>query len=79
LRECLPSKLDINTEGEFYLLAVLGSNLPGAVIIKSTGDKVDSPQNKPADDQRNRFNNILKFPLAGMQLKFQPVWKRAGH
>lgn len=78
LREYLASKLNINKEREFYLLAALGSDLPGAVIIKSAGEKIEPLEHKQPDDQQNAPNYILKFSLAGVQLKFSALMEAGG-
>jgi serine/threonine-protein kinase HipA len=78
LREYLASKLNINKEREFYLLAALGSDLPGAVIIRSLGDEIKPSEHKLPDDQTNQSDHILKFSLAGVQLKFSALMEAGG-
>ncbi|MBU6451847.1 MAG: HipA domain-containing protein [Cyanobacteria bacterium REEB67] len=78
LREYLAAKLKINKEREFYLLAALGSDLPGAVIIKSGGKKLEPIEHKQPDEQQNSPNYIPKFSLAGVQLKFSALMEAGG-
>jgi serine/threonine-protein kinase HipA len=80
LRAYLAKLADVKPEREFFLLAVLGEDLPGAVVVEPAdaehavgesegskpGDKVDAP------------NAALRFSLAGVQLKFSAVMEAGG-
>lgn len=69
LRRYLAERAGVNQQREFFLLWVLGLDLPGALSIHPaaggappTGNSEDLPENaKP---------NALRFSLAGVQLKF---------
>src|SRR6202011_1161746 len=71
LREYLAKLADVNPEREFFLLAVLGADLPGALVIAPLeGDaKQDDGHRADRDDDRHR-EPVLRFSLAGVQLKF---------
>src|SRR5260370_33561457 len=71
LREYLAKLADVNPEREFFLLAVLGADLPGALVIEPLeGDiKEDDAHH---DDDRPR-EAVLRFSLAGVQLTFSAV------
>ncbi len=76
LREYLAKLADVNPEREFFLLAVLGADLPGALVIEPLeGDiKEDDAHH---DDDRPR-EAVLRFSLAGVQLKFSAVMEASG-
>jgi serine/threonine-protein kinase HipA len=83
LREYLAKLADVNPEREFFLLAVLGADLPGALVIAPLeGDaKEDDAHHDEADaghnDDRPR-EAVLRFSLAGVQLKFSAVMEASG-
>src|ERR1039457_2928814 len=79
LREYLAKFADVNTEREFFLLAVLGADLPGALVIAPLeGDaKEDDGHNDAGDTDRPR-EAVLRFSLAGVQLKFSAVMEASG-
>jgi len=78
LRTYLAKHVGVNDEREFLLLAVLGTDLPGAVTVrpfetelpKDTGEKADSPNHEDEP--------ILRFSLAGVQLKFSAIMTAVG-
>jgi serine/threonine-protein kinase HipA len=76
LREYLAKLADVNPEREFFLLAVLGADLPGALVIEPLEGNVndDDARRDGAnhDDDRPR-EAVLRFSLAGVQLKFSAV------
>jgi serine/threonine-protein kinase HipA len=75
LREYLAKQAGVSEKREFFLLWVLGQDLPGALTIRPA-DREALPPNadKQADEARNkRGSNILRFSLAGVQLKFSAV------
>jgi serine/threonine-protein kinase HipA len=72
LRELLARRARVPTNRDFALLAVLGEDLPGAVLVEPVGDRreddaVDSVKAAPTD---HAPDGPLRFSLAGMQLKF---------
>jgi serine/threonine-protein kinase HipA len=83
LREYLAKLADVNPEREFFLLAVLGADLPGALVIEPLeGDvKEDDAHHDGTDadrdDDRPR-EAVLRFSLAGVQLKFSAVMEASG-
>ncbi|MBP6744478.1 type II toxin-antitoxin system HipA family toxin [bacterium] len=76
LREYLARKLEINSQREFNLLAELGADLPGAVVVEPLGEVSTAKQGeKPkASDQ----SPTLRFSLAGVQLKFSAILESKG-
>ncbi len=83
LREYLAKLADVNPEREFFLLAVLGADLPGALVIEPfegdvKGDDVshdDVDADHRGDGPREA---VLRFSLAGVQLKFSAVMEASG-
>jgi serine/threonine-protein kinase HipA len=66
----------VNPEREFFLLAVLGADLSGAIVIAPLeGDaKADDARDADRDDYRPR-DTVLRFSFAGVQLSSPPSWK----
>jgi serine/threonine-protein kinase HipA len=83
LREYLAKLADVNPEREFFLLAVLGADLPGALVIAPLEDdaKEDDGHHDAGDADRNDDRPreaVLRFSLAGVQLKFSAVMEASG-
>lgn len=83
LRTYLAERAGVNPEREFFLLWILGRDLPGAITIKPA-DGEAWPENTDAHDQRgdnhedDHRENALRFSLAGVQLKFSAVNEASG-
>jgi serine/threonine-protein kinase HipA len=77
LRDYLAGKLGINSNREFYLLAALGLDLPGAVIARPLGEL---SKNFPEQmlDRGAQQERALRFSLAGVQLKFSAIAEAKG-
>ncbi len=78
LRTYLAEKAGVKPEREFYLMAVLGGDVTGAVTIKPMdgGNQDDQQHQHHEEDQRQK--GILRFSLAGVQLKFSAVLEASG-
>jgi serine/threonine-protein kinase HipA len=81
LRDHLAQKAGVKKELEFYLMAVLGADLAGAVTVQPMDGEEsehdhDSHQHHEDEDQQHR--NVLRFSLAGVQLKFSAVMEASG-
>ena len=81
LRDYLAERAGVNPVREFFLLWVLGQDLPGAITIKpfdgeawlpNRGDQLPEVDDEAAED------NALRFSLAGVQLKFSAVNEASG-
>lgn len=73
LRNYLAQRANIKPSQEFKLIELLGEDLPGAVIIKPLESGLDihhEHEGKYENDQ-----NLLRFSLAGVQLKFSAIAK----
>lgn len=75
LREYLARLASVNEKREFFLLWVLGQDLPGALTIRpADGESLPPPSTHQEREARNeRRSNLLRFSLAGVQLKFSAV------
>lgn len=70
LRKIVCERFDLRPGQSLALLQVLGSDLPGAVVVSSDSPAGDSPDDPPASDS----DDTLHFSsLAGVQLKFSVV------
>jgi serine/threonine-protein kinase HipA len=70
LREYIATRAEVHAEREFYLLALAGSDLPGAVIVRPQGEPLRPDDFNPDDIDGNA---PIKFSLAGVQLKFSAI------
>ena len=80
LREYLAKLADVDPEREFFLLAVLGADLPGALVIEPLQSdlKEDDAHHDDADHDDRPREAVLRFSLAGVQLKFPAVMEASG-
>jgi serine/threonine-protein kinase HipA len=83
LREYLAQLAEVNPEREFFLLVALGADLPGALVITPLESDIKADesqrdaQDAGRDDARSR-KAMLRFSLAGVQLKFSAVLEASG-
>jgi serine/threonine-protein kinase HipA len=80
LREYLAARAGIQQHREFFLLAVLGADLPGALTVAPMEQPVDSRPEHAADrDSHERIaDTAFRFSLAGIQLKFSAIMEASG-
>ena len=83
MRTYLAERAGVNPVREFFLLWVLGMDLPGAItIVPANGEAWPPDANDDAGDDDHdddhRGENALRFSLAGVQLKFSAVNEAAG-
>ena len=81
LRDYLAKLAGVNPEREFFLLAALGADLPGAVVVEPLDGGLREDDGRPAEggdtDDRDR-EPVLRFSLAGVQLKFSAIKEATG-
>ncbi|MEW8418965.1 MAG: HipA domain-containing protein [Candidatus Thiodiazotropha endolucinida] len=79
MRDYLAKKAGINPAREFFLLHALGQDLPGALTISAEGEELWAPD-QDFDDKagHERSERILRFSLAGVQLKFSAIMEATG-
>jgi serine/threonine-protein kinase HipA len=75
LREFLAKQAGVNPRREFFLLWILGRDLPGALTVRAADGEAwpPEPDGEPDKKERERRANVLRFSLAGVQLKFSAV------
>jgi len=82
LRTYLAQQAGIKPEREFFLLAMLGHDLPGAVTVtplSSDGHPAELDQGEEQGiPSAQRDDGLLRFSLAGVQLKFSAVMEASG-
>ena len=85
LRDYLAARAGVKAAREFFLLNVLGADLPGAISVAplySTGDSASDSAVRAAqraeDDSERAQSQPLRFSLAGVQLKFSAVMETNG-
>jgi serine/threonine-protein kinase HipA len=82
LRDCLAKLADVNPQREFFLLAVLGADLPGALVITPTEDEEQQREGHHGKAEESHGeqppDTALRFSLAGVQLKFSAMMEASG-
>ncbi|MHB8540374.1 MAG: type II toxin-antitoxin system HipA family toxin [Candidatus Acidiferrales bacterium] len=84
LREYLAKRADVNPEREFFLLAVLGADLPGALVVApfEGRDQPTTAHHEHDEDDHHDDDHAgkeaLRFSLAGVQLKFSALMEASG-
>lgn len=74
LRTYLPARAGVRPDREFFLLWVLGRDLPGAITVRpADGEAWPDDTNTGQQPQQQVKDNALRFSLAGVQLKFSPA------
>jgi serine/threonine-protein kinase HipA len=72
LRRYLADRAGVNPQREFFLLWMLGKDLPGALSIHPVEGEA-LPQSAAEDLPRHARTNAYRFSLAGVQLKFSAL------
>jgi len=80
LRTYLARLADVHPDREFFLLAVLGADLPGAVVVAPFESQAQERGAEPTahDEAERPPNAALRFSLAGVQLKFSAIMESSG-
>ncbi|MBZ6078909.1 type II toxin-antitoxin system HipA family toxin [Microvirga puerhi] len=76
MRSYLAEQAGVKEQREFYLLWVLGRDLPGAVTVRPADGEAWPPNargEEPDAKEQKRREHVLRFSLAGVQLKFSAV------
>jgi serine/threonine-protein kinase HipA len=74
LRQFIAERGDISAKREFFLLWMLGIDLPGAVTVRDAEGRPLPPSEKNPTVARVRAGrNVLRFSLAGVQLKLSAI------
>ncbi len=81
LRTYLAERAGVKPVREFFLLWVLGMDLPGAITIRPADGEawpLDDHGTVDDGDRDDHHNNALRFSLAGVQLKFSAIDEAVG-
>ena len=82
MRTYLANRAGVNPEREFFLLWVLGEDLPGAITVRPAEGEDWPPDVHESSDQEyedeERKERVLRFSLAGVQLKFSAINESTG-
>jgi serine/threonine-protein kinase HipA len=85
LRELVARRAGLHRDREAHLIAVLGEDLPGAVIVRRVDDPAADPADAPAEEDgpeaaepAGNEPGALRFSLAGTQLKFSVLYPASG-
>lgn len=73
LRKYLAERAGVHQQRDFFLLWVLGRDLPGAIRIAPTDGESWPPDAVTEVDEAAAGETALRFSLAGVQLKFSAV------
>lgn len=77
MRNYLAARAKVNPDREFFLLAALGNDLPGAIKtgpLRYTETDILHAQ-KQEDEEKRARKSSLRFSLTGIQLKFSARWE----
>ncbi len=80
LRDYLAARAAVKPQREFFLLAVLGADLPGALIVApmEQAARAGAEHNADRHDGERVPEGALRFSLAGVQLKFSAILEASG-
>ncbi|WP_068305221.1 type II toxin-antitoxin system HipA family toxin [Pararhodobacter sp. CCB-MM2] len=79
LRRYLAGLAGIHKQREFFLIWALGRDLPGAVTVEpSDGEAWPSVADLGEAEEEKLQENMLRFSLAGVQLKFSAITNASG-
>jgi serine/threonine-protein kinase HipA len=80
MRDYLAARADVNPVREFPLIWTLGHDLPGALTIVPFGGDSLPPSDDDLPEARSgtEEDDVLRFSLAGVQLKFSAVKEASG-
>jgi serine/threonine-protein kinase HipA len=74
LRRYLAERAGVKSEREFYLLWVLGQDLPGAITVRpADGEELPPAAHDGHGQEAEARANLMRFSLAGVQLKFSAI------
>ena len=79
LRDYLAAKAGVKPGREFILLWQLGADLPGAVTVEPLDENWAPEPEVKKDGGTDSVPTLLKFSLAGVQMKFSALVNGKGH
>lgn len=78
LRDYLAARAGVKPQREFFLLAVLGADLPGALVVEPLEGNEAAHRGEDQHEEHRAGETALRFSLAGVQLKFSAVMETTG-
>ena len=78
LRDYLAARAGVRPQREFFLLAALGADLPGALVVEPMEGNDLAHVGKDQQEEERAGETALRFSLAGVQLKFSAVLETTG-
>ena len=78
MRDYLAKRAGVNAKRDFYLLWVLGRDLPGGVEIRPADGEAWPPESEHVGNEKTGHEQTLRFSLAGVQLKFSAIMEATG-
>jgi len=78
MRHYLAARAGVNPAREFFLLWVLGQDLPGAITVEPADGEAFPPNGHHETQNGPRRKAPMRFSLAGVQLKFSAVQQVKG-
>jgi serine/threonine-protein kinase HipA len=78
LRDYLAARAGVKPQREFFLLAVLGADLPGALVVEPMEGNAAAHEGEDQHEEQRAGETALRFSLAGVQLKFSAVMEASG-
>ena len=79
LREYLATRAGVKPQREFFLLAILGADLPGALTVEPDPPAaIIRRRENESGSAENTREPVLRFSLAGIQLKFSAIMEASG-
>ena len=79
MRDYLAERAGVKPVREFFLLWVLGEDLPGAVTVRPADGEAWPPDADDGEDHHDDHRDqALRFSLAGVQLKFSALGDKQG-
>ena len=78
MRDYLAKRAGVNAQRDFFLLWVLGRDLPGSIEIRPADGEDWPPDSEYIGNDDPTHEHALRFSLAGVQLKFSAVMEATG-
>ena len=78
MRDYLAKRAGVNAQRDFFLLWVLGRDLPGSIEIRPADGEDWPPDSEYNGNDDPTHEHALRFSLAGVQLKFSAVMEATG-
>jgi len=78
LRDYLAARAGVKPQREFFLLAALGADLPGALVVEPMEGNEAAHEREDREKEQRAGETALRFSLAGVQLKFSAVMEASG-